>query len=152
MKRTISLLILCLLILGINADGYALATLVDESVETLVYIEPHASDFLASYSANTSRASSGRLRIEFTVNATRRFQNVGAALIVIQERSGDTWTTVRNIINLPSNNMMAHNTDVHGGTIFFNGTAGREYRALVTVFAGNVTGDQRTITTNSTIV
>ena len=152
MKRFTSFLVVCVLIVGISSGMSVLAADIEQPVDTVICIEPHASDFLASYAAWTSRAANGSLRIEFAVNATRQFQTVGAMQITIQARNGNSWSNVSTHFATNTNGMRGSNTSAHGGSITHAGTSGREYRALVTVFAGNVTGDQRVITTNSTVL
>ena len=152
MKRFVCFLTVCVILLGVGAGGSALATHVETPLDGMIGIDPHASRYLASYEAWTSRARTGGLLVEFSVSATRQSPSVGAQQIVVQQRNGNSWTTVRTFFSAITSGMMGSNTHSHGGSVTFIGTPGREYRALVTFFAGGATGDTRTFTTNSTVL
>ena len=155
MKRFISFLVVCVILSGISSvGGVALARAYEPAnyINNEIYISPHASQFLSSYGAWASRSSSGVLLVEFSVNATTRFERVGALTITIQERNGSTWRSVATLGHSTTSGMMGSNAVVHNGRITHSSTAGTELRAVVTVFAGNVSGDQRTIATNSVFV
>lgn len=151
MKRIVLLLIACVILLCIGSTG-VLAADIEPRIDSTISIA-RASDYLASYNAWTSSAGSGNLRIEFIVKATERFPNVGVLQITVQEKQGTSWTSVKNYYSATTSGMMGSNTNNHAGSIVHSGIPGTEYRALVTVYAGDSSGsDQRVVTTNSTIV
>jgi hypothetical protein len=120
-----------------------------EDISLEEVFEPFSSDFLSSYGGSISRVSSGNLRVNFTVRATRIFANVGALTITIQERNGNSWSSVATYSHSTTSGMMGSNTSSHSGIVNHSGTAGIEYRATITVFAGGSPGDQRSFVTNT---
>ena len=149
MKRFTSILIVCVMFLGIIGGGGALAVDFEPNELNLVYIEPHASRYLSSYSAWASAGSSGSVVISFSVIATARFERVGALAISIQERNGTSWRTVATYFGSTTPGLMGSNAVAHTGNFTHSGSAGSEFRAAVTFFAGGSSGEQRVITTNS---
>jgi hypothetical protein len=146
MKRITSFLLACIIIVGVSSGGIAVA--VDDVEQVEIGFEPFSSDFLSSYGGSISRVSSGNLRVNFTVRATAIYSRVGASIISIQERNGNSWRTVAIFYSSTTSGMMGSNTIIHSGNINYAGTAGVEYRASITVFAGGTTGDQRNFVTN----
>ena len=109
-----------------------------------------ASDYLTYYAAYALTASNGGVTIEFEVEGTGRMNHVGASYIVVQEKVGTKWIGVSTYFGSTSNGMLAQNAYSHISSITYNGTSGKVYRALVTVYAENSSGDDsRTIITNS---
>ncbi len=110
----------------------------------------NASYYLDDYAATADTGTSGEVVISFDVNATRVMDSVGASYIVIQENNSGVWKGVASYFGSTANGMLAADTDSHMGSIAYVGTLGKQYRALVTVYAGNSTGsDSRTVTTDS---
>lgn len=115
-------------------------------------VTPQASDQLAYYAAYAVTSSGGKVIIEFEVDGTRRMDLVGASYIVVQEKTGGKWMGVSTYFGSVANGMLGDNTFSHMGSITYKGTVGKEYRALVTVYAENSIGDDsRIVTTNSVI-
>lgn len=111
---------------------------------------PNASHYLDYYSATADTGKSGNVIVNFDVNATRVMDSVGASYIVVQEYSNGTWKGVGSYFGSTSNGMLASNTNSTVGSITYTGTSGKQYRALVTVYAGKSAGsDSRTVTTNT---
>lgn len=111
---------------------------------------PNASYYLSFYSATADTGKSGSVTVNFNVNATRVMDSVGASYIVVQEYSNGNWKGVGSYFGSTSNGMLASDTNSTVGFITYTGTAGKQYRALVTVYAGKGTGsDSRTVTTNT---
>jgi hypothetical protein len=109
-----------------------------------------ASYYLDYYSVTADTGKSGNVIVKFDVNATRVMDSVGASYIVVQEYSNGTWKGVGSYFGSTSNGMLASDTNSTVGSITYIGTAGKQYRALVTVYAGSSAGsDSRTITTNT---
>lgn len=108
-----------------------------------------ASDYLTYYSAYALTESGGKVIIEFEVDGTGRMDLVGSSYIVVQEKSGSTWKGISTYFGSVSNGMLDDSAYSHIGSITYTGTPGKEYRALVTVYAKDSTGDDsRTLTTN----
>ena len=123
------------------------------SSATATLYSPQASYYLSYYAATADTGSFHRVSISFDVDATGRMDLVGASFIVVQEKINGVWTGVETYYGSTQNGMLAASAYSHVGSINYVGTSGKEYRALVTVYAGNGTGsDSRTIATNSVTV
>jgi hypothetical protein len=109
-----------------------------------------ASDYLDNYAVSVSAGANHSVIINFDVNATRIMNLVGASNIVVQVNNNGVWTGVATYFGSTSNGMLAANTFSYTGSKTYTGNAGMQYRAIVTVYAGNSTGeDSRTVTTNA---
>ena len=110
-----------------------------------------ASDYLALYSVWATAKSDGVVRIHADVEAVRTSDEVGVSYITVQESDdgGKTWTTLKKYTK-EDLNMYEENTDYYYGTFDFEDTViGRDYRALVGVYAErNGGGDLRSVYTN----
>jgi hypothetical protein len=136
---------------GIRALGIFVAlSLVSCLMASASDISPQASYYLCSYYTSADAETNGRVLISFDVNATRVMNEVGASYIVVQEKINGTWRGVASYFGSTDNGMLEDDTSTHSGSITYDGTAGNQYRALVTVYAGNDYGsDSRTVATNS---
>jgi hypothetical protein len=76
---------------------------------------------------------------------------VGVSYLVVQEYNNGTWTAVASCFGSTANGLLAADTDSHMSSIeYTGGTSGKQYRALVMVYAELDGGsDSRTVTTNS---
>ena len=110
-----------------------------------------ASDYLGAYGVWATAKSDGVVRIHADVEAVRTSNEVGVTYITVQESAdgGDTWTTLETFTK-EDLNMYEENTDYYYGTFDFEDTViGRDYRALVGVYAErNGGGDLRSVYTN----
>lgn len=113
-------------------------------------VSPQASDYISSYAAWAGAGSGGKVYIYYDIDATGYVARVGAKLIVVQVLDAGVWTNVKTITGTTSNGMLLSNAAAHTGNIVYQGTAGKSYRAVVTVYAGPTSGgDSRIVTTNS---
>ncbi|NLV23088.1 MAG: hypothetical protein GXY49_14100 [Syntrophomonadaceae bacterium] len=113
-------------------------------------VSPKASDYLTYYWASAYTGTNSSVIIYFDVDATGYMDLVGASYIVIQRNDSGVWKNVAAYLGSTSNGMLAANTYSHVGSFTYNGTSGKQYRALVTVYACDAYGsDSRTVTTNS---
>lgn len=118
---------------------------VDNGVEPM-----RASDYIDAYSAWMTTGSGGKLYINYDITATGRMTIIGAKLIALQVKDAGIWTNLKNYGGSLANGMYAQNTGFHGGTITYGGTSGKDYRAIVTLYAADSTGsDSRVVTTNA---
>ena len=105
----------------------------------------------ALYSVWATAKSDGVVRIHADVEAVRTSDEVGVSYITVQESDdgGKTWTTLKKYTK-EDLNMYEENTDYYYGTFDFEDTViGRDYRALVGVYAErNGGGDLRSVYTN----
>lgn len=136
--------LICTLVLSVGMAVPALAANPAEGAT------PYASDYLDSYSAWVSAGSGGSIYIYYDVDATEDVARVGAKLIVVQVLDAGVWTNVKTVTGTLSNGMLISNDNSHTGGIVYHGTAGKSYRAVVTIYAGPTSGgDSRIVTTNS---
>lgn len=146
MKRQTAKVIAILLVLSVFVSGgtsVSAATVMEE-------ISPHASVYLSSYSAWTSIDSDNKIYVYYDVDATDTVARIGAKLIVLQVKDAGVWTNVLTKTGTVTNGMLLQNKASHLGAITYQGTEGKTYRAVVTVYAGPASGgDSRIITTNS---
>ena len=114
-------------------------------------LSPQASIYLESYTAWAVRSSSNEIYVYYDVSATRTISCLGAKLIVIQMKEGNSWSTVKTYTGTTSNGMLTRNDISHTGDIVYQGSSGNQYRAVVTIFGGSSTtnGDSRIVTTNT---
>ena len=97
------------------------------------------------------QVSDGVVRIHADVEAVRTSDEVGVSYITVQESrdGGDTWTTLETFTK-EDLGMYDEDTPAYYGTFDFEDTViGRDYRALVGVYAErNGGGDLRSVYTN----
>ena len=106
----------------------------------------YASDYLYGYSATLSPQGSGVMKISYTVIGTNTLKEIGVSKIVMEKKSGNSWIEVETFTNADYPELSTTNNNVCKDHILYNGVAGTEYRAKVTIF-GNT--DYRTFTTTS---
>lgn len=117
--------------------------------------QPNASLYLSSYGGNTYNGEDdGRIYAEFHVIATGTMDEIGAKRIEIQEyyqsstsdEGGWLPVAIYTSDNVPK--LMSSGTDLYGTSVSYPRTAGKKYRAEITVYAGkNGGGDSRIYTT-----
>lgn len=114
-------------------------------------ISPQASYYLSAYTAWAVRSSSNQVYVYYDVTGCGTIGCLGAKLIVVQMKEGNSWTTVKTYSGTTSNGMLKLNSFTHGGAKVYQGSSGNQYRAVVTIFGGSSTtnGDSRIVTTNT---
>ena len=129
--RFVSMLLVCAILLSSVAFGAQL----------------RASDQIRSYSVNIAPTSGNRLAIAFSIAGTKSMQLIGAKTITVYEKNGSSWVYVAGYAQNGSG-MTGSNTFSYGNTIYYNATAGKEYKVTVTLFARDSSGneDSRTLT------
>ncbi len=111
-----------------------------------------ASDYLTYYYAWTGTASNGTVYFYYNVDATGWMDLVGASCIVVQQKISGTWSNAATYIGTVNNGMLREDATSHTGSLTYSGISGREYRAIVTFYAGDGSGyDTRNYTTVSVI-
>ncbi len=106
----------------------------------------YASDYLVKYSATLSPQGDGVMKISYTVMGNGILKELGVSKIVMEKKSGNSWIEVETFTNADYPELSTTNNNVCKDHILYNGVAGTEYRAKVTIF-GNT--DYRTFTTTS---
>lgn len=62
--------------------------------------------------------------------------SVGAKDIYVYEKQGSSWKEVKHFSSDTTDGMLKSNTSFVDSSVTFKGTPGKEYKALVTVYAG----------------
>ena len=141
------LLFICIFSLCLGPLGAAEATGADVATPN------RASDYIDSYAALSNTGAKREVIISYDIVATNYMERIGVAHIVVQEKNGSTWRGVATYWGSVANGMMVTNAITHFGRVSYNGTSGKQYRAVVTFYAGDAEddtrGDYRTKTTTA---
>ena len=106
----------------------------------------YASQYLNKYDAFITAKGGGEIKISFTVAGVKVLDELGASKIVLEKKVGSSWTEVKTYTNDDYPELSTTNAFYYSNYVFYQGVAGTEYRAKITIF-GNT--DYRTITTAS---
>ena len=106
----------------------------------------YASQYLNRYSGSITAQGGGEIKISFTVAGVKVLDELGASKIVLEKKVGSSWTEVKTYTNDDYPELSTTNAFYYSNYVFYQGVAGTEYRAKITIF-GNT--DYRTITTVS---
>lgn len=109
-------------------------------------ISTRASNYLNKYDGVVTREGGGTIKISFTVIGTRMIDKIGASQIVVQKQVRGAWISVKTFNNTRNPELSTMNNYAYANYVLYDGEAGVNYRAEITVF-GNT--DYRTITTSS---
>lgn len=104
----------------------------------------YSSDYLLAYDGSISAQGGGVIKISYTVIGTDTLNKLGVSKIVVEKKVGSSWVEAETYTNSDYPELSTTNSDVHRGHILYNGVAGTEYRAKITVFGST---DYRTFTT-----
>ena len=114
--------------------------------------QPRASLYFDSYSATVIPEGGGEITIDMSVEAKKIVTELGFKKVVIQEKSGSSWTDVKTLTSTSYSSFIAKNDAVHAASVSYDGTTGKSYRAKVTVYAKDASGsDTKTVTTSAKI-
>ena len=90
------------------------------------------------------QTATSKFDICFEVTAKRPMEKLGVESIVVQRsEDGVNWTTMRTCIPSVYPQMMDTNTVFHSDLVSYNATAGYYYKAYVTYYAKDSTGEGR---------
>lgn len=147
MKRTIRSIsgLLAVVILSLNM------LMLPSSAQKIV---PYSSEYINSYLAYLTARGGGKVEVGVVVMGVTTMDEIGAELIDIYESTddGDTWHWVYTYTNILYPEMMGSGNFYNDTPVTYPGTAGNQYYAVVTVYAGDHTGhDTREYTTNPII-
>ena len=138
--RMVSLLLAVVMVLAVPA-----AAMENENAR--------ASSFFGSSDVYLYQTSSTKFQAWFEVSALYTMDKLGASEIKIQESSdGENWTTVKTCTMANYSNLICENTGLHGSYVSYTGTAGKYYRAKITLYAKNGTGSAEWVRYTSSIL
>lgn len=110
-------------------------------------IKPYASTYFSNYSAEIIPNRNGEITIRYSDQAKTPMTELGASKVVVQEKSGSAWTDKKTFKKSTTPSMVGSNRAVFSKDLSYSGTAGKEYRAIVTFYAKNSSGsDTKTYT------
>lgn len=100
-------------------------------------IVPYASDYLSGCAITTAPEGKRKITVEYTVYGTDDMTELGATKVQIQryDTTGDKWVHYTYLAGSSTKNDSSHSASV-----YFYGTAGVEYRAIIYAYAKNSTG------------
>lgn len=127
--RIISLVLVVLALCPINANA----------------VEPRASYYLDSYSANLYAAGNGVIQVWYDVTGVSYLDEIGALSIQIYEsKDNSTWTWKKTFTHDSTSGMLAYNKFFYESHVDYQGVAGRYYKAYICIWGGkDGAGDTR---------
>lgn len=127
-----------LLVISLISPTTAFAAVPDE-------MQPLASNYLTSYTTYIGPVGNGVVQVWFRVTGTGYMTDIGVLNIRLYESTdNENWTRVKTFLHENYSNMLSHNDSHHMSYVEYQGVAGRYYKALVTIWAGQGTsGDTR---------
>lgn len=128
--------------------SFALAlTLATLLTATAAAVETRASKLIISHSCVASADTDGKINVTFSITGKRIMSRIGAQSMSFYIKNGTSWKLVESYTEYYVG-MSAMNKLSHGNTITYQGTAGEEYKVVVTLFVKDSDGatDSRTYT------
>lgn len=105
-------------------------------------IAPYSSSYIGSYGTSLSETSSTSFRVNFSVTALRKMDELGVDYIDIERSSnGSNWSVVKTYDCDDYSNLIDTNTIYHSGYVtYYNRQSGYQYRAYVHFYAKDGSG------------
>lgn len=110
-------------------------------------IMPRANAYINSKSGSIACAGSGKININFRVNACDVMTTLGASKIELYKDDG-TW--VKTFYSSSYSNMLGSNTYTYGSSVSYNGVSGVSYYAVITFYASCAQGSSTATYTTTT--
>ncbi len=142
MKRYFLSAMMTLFIVSILMQNVAAASTVTitetEGSDNCISTElvPYASLYLKAQKAWCSASTGGKIEIHFQVTAKSMLNSVGAKDIYVYEKRNGSWVQVKHYSSSTTTGMIKSNTSFCDSSVTFSGTVGKEYKAIVTAYAG----------------
>ncbi len=124
-------------------------------VSTVFAFTPFASRYITAYDTFLVDKGSGKIEIWFDVTGTTRMDEIGAQKIELKEKRDDGWKTVAtyNYTDVEHSHILTTNKTIYSDYVEYFGTVGKEYYAIVTVWASKSgSGDSRKIDSQAIIL
>ena len=136
LRKLVTLVVSLVMLAGVAA--------VPASAQEDAGIEPYRSSYyLDSYRAWLVAEDDGVIDVVVDVQAMDYMDDIGALMIIMYESAdeGDTWTAVRGYAASLNPGMLQHDKLLYyDRAVSYQGIVGRDYLAVVTVYAGDSTG------------
>ena len=122
-------------------------TLIAMLTTTAVAMETRASKLIISHSCVASADTDGKINVTFSITGKRIMSRIGAQSMSFYIKNGTSWKLVESYTEYYFG-MSAMNQVTYDNTITYQGTAGEEYKVVVTLFVKDSDGatDSRTYT------
>lgn len=153
--RMISTAVLCGLTCVVMMGTASALVLTDDEVQEIYAAQEmdatRASSYFSTYKWWASAVDDAEVEVGFTVTAPRVMNQLGATKIEILRKSGSNWISVGTYKNTDSGMDYLYESDCarHTADVYFQGTAGKEYCAYITLKAENDNGSEsKTVLTN----
>lgn len=131
MKRIASLLCAILILASLSATACA------------AQVTPWASDYFGCTSVRAYAVGSGKVLIEFGIDATHKMEEVGASVIHIYKQQTDgSYSVVYTYTKATYPNLIETNSYFGYGDITYQGVSGCKYYALVGCYAKDSNGSE----------
>lgn len=126
--------------------SFALAlTLATLLTATAVAAEMRASTLIASHSCIASMETDGEINVTFSITGKKIMSRIGAQSMYFYVKDGNTWTLSKSYGQY-STGMSTTNKVTYDNTITYQGTAGAQYKIVVTLFVKDSEGETDTRT------
>ncbi len=136
-KRIASFVLVLVLMLG--------ATLPAIATEA----SPYTSNYIMYYDGGVTKSSTGTVKVWFDVGCFSDVKELGASEIKLYEmkQGSSTWSLVKTFKSSVYTSMVTSNDMEYDSSVTYSGTSTSNYKATITIFAGNGTdNDVRTFT------
>ena len=122
-------------------------TLIAMLTTTAVAMETRASKLIISHSCVASADTDGKINVTFSITGKRIMSRIGAQSMSFYIKTGTSWKLVESYTEYYVG-MSAMNKVTYDNTITYQGTAGADYKVVVTLFVKDSDGatDSRTYT------
>lgn len=122
-------------------------TLIAMLTTTAVAMETRASKLIISHSCVASADADGKINVTFSITGKRIMSRIGAQSMSFYIKKGTSWKLVESYTEYYFG-MSAMNKVTYDNTITYQGTAGADYKVVVTLFVKDSDGatDSRTYT------
>lgn len=122
-------------------------TLIAMLTTTAVAMETRASKLIISHSCVASADTDGKINVTFSITGKKIMSRIGAQSMSFYIKNGTSWKLVESYTEYYFG-MSAMNKVTYDNTITYQGTAGADYKVVVTLFVKDSDGatDSRTYT------
>lgn len=122
-----------------------MATYIVSSVSVVLAAEQRASTLIISHSCVTSADADGEINVTFSITGKKIMSRIGAQSMYFYVKNGNTWT-LEESYGQYSAGMSTTNKVTYDNTITYQGTAGAQYKIVVTLFVKDSEGTTDTCT------
>lgn len=122
------------------------------SISSVYAIDARSSDYFAATEVWATATGSGKMIVEFDINATHVMTEVGAAEIIIYEKQSDgSYESVKTFTRYNTSGMIEKNTAGAYGIVHYTGKSRTKYYATLELYAKDANGYEYKYRTTNTI-